>query len=170
MRTPRNFAALAGALPLSLLAGYPGEEDPRCIRWRHGSRRRKEAVPETGSHAVEIAGGASALLRCGDPARRYLRRVQRCYLPRGSAARGDQANTLYQRHEDATGAPMGGSPRLRPAPHGVEPPPCSRGAIERTMDAMCGCTDCLAGSRVKGAAGGSGVYRKGEVLHARAFR
>ena len=43
-----------------------------------------------------------------------------------------------------------------------------RGAMERTIDSMCGFTDCLPGSQVKGVIYGSGVYQKGEVLETRA--
>lgn len=38
-----------------------------------------------------------------------------------------------------------------------------RRAMERTMDAMKGFTDCLPGARVKGEIYGEGVYQKGEV-------
>ena len=38
-----------------------------------------------------------------------------------------------------------------------------RRAMERTMDAMKGFTDCLPGARVKGKIYGEGVYQKGEV-------
>ena len=45
-----------------------------------------------------------------------------------------------------------------------------RGAMERTMDAMRGFTDCLPGAQVKGTVYGSGVYQKGEVMDTRAFQ
>lgn len=45
-----------------------------------------------------------------------------------------------------------------------------RGAMERTMDAMRGFTDCLPGAQVKGAIYGSGVYQKGEVLETKALQ
>ena len=39
-----------------------------------------------------------------------------------------------------------------------------RGAMERTVDAMRGFTNCLSSAQVKGVIYGSGVYQKGEVL------
>ena len=45
-----------------------------------------------------------------------------------------------------------------------------RGAMERTMDAMRGFTDCLPGAQVKGIIYGSGVYQKGEVMDTKAFQ
>ena len=45
-----------------------------------------------------------------------------------------------------------------------------RGAMERTVDAMRGFTDCLPGAKVKGTVYGSGVYQKGEVMDTRAFQ
>lgn len=45
-----------------------------------------------------------------------------------------------------------------------------KGAMERTMEAMEGFTDCLPGAVVKGKIYGSGVYQKGEVLETRAAR
>lgn len=45
-----------------------------------------------------------------------------------------------------------------------------RGAMERTVDAMCGFTDCLPGAQVKGIVYGSGVYQKGEVTDTKAFQ
>ena len=44
-----------------------------------------------------------------------------------------------------------------------------RKAMERTMDAMRGFTDCLPGARVKGEIYGEGVYQKGEVETTPAF-
>lgn len=38
-----------------------------------------------------------------------------------------------------------------------------RHAIERTMDSLCGFTDCLPGATVKGKIYGGGVYQKGEI-------
>ena len=43
-----------------------------------------------------------------------------------------------------------------------------KGAMERTMDAMEGFTDCLPGAKVRDRIYGSGVYQKGEVLGTRA--
>ena len=45
-----------------------------------------------------------------------------------------------------------------------------RDAMERTVDAMRGFTDCLPGAQVKGVVYGSGVYQKGEVRDTAAFR
>ena len=45
-----------------------------------------------------------------------------------------------------------------------------RGAMERTVDAMRGFTDCLPGAQVKGVIYGSGVYQKGEVMDTKAFQ
>ena len=45
-----------------------------------------------------------------------------------------------------------------------------KGAMERTMEAMEGFTDCLPGAVVKGKIYGSGVYQKGEVMDTRAFQ
>ena len=45
-----------------------------------------------------------------------------------------------------------------------------RGAMERTVDAMRGFTDCLPGAQVKGIVYGSGVYQKGEVTDTKAFQ
>ena len=45
-----------------------------------------------------------------------------------------------------------------------------RGAMERTVDAMRGFTDCLPGAQVKGTVYGSGVYQKGEVMDTKAFQ
>ena len=45
-----------------------------------------------------------------------------------------------------------------------------RGAMERTVDAMRGFTDCLPGAKVKGTVYGSGVYQKGEVMDTKAFQ
>ena len=45
-----------------------------------------------------------------------------------------------------------------------------RGAMERTVDAMRGFTDCLPGAQVKGIIYGSGVYQKGEVMDTKAFQ
>lgn len=45
-----------------------------------------------------------------------------------------------------------------------------KGAMERTMDALRGFTDCLPGAQVKGAIYGSGVYQKGEVLETMALQ
>ena len=45
-----------------------------------------------------------------------------------------------------------------------------RGAMERTIDAMRGFTDCLPGAQVKGIIYGSGVYQKGEVMDTKAFQ
>ena len=45
-----------------------------------------------------------------------------------------------------------------------------RGAMERTIDAMRGFTDCLPGAQVKGTVYGSGVYQKGEVMDTKAFQ
>ncbi len=39
-----------------------------------------------------------------------------------------------------------------------------KGAMERTMEALAGFTDCLPGARVRARIYGSGVYQKGEVL------
>ena len=43
-------------------------------------------------------------------------------------------------------------------------------AMERTVDAMQGFTDCLPGAQMKGVVYGSGVYQKGEVRDTTAFR
>ena len=43
-------------------------------------------------------------------------------------------------------------------------------AMERTIDALRGFTDCLPGAQVKGVIYGSGVYQKGEVLETRALQ
>ena len=45
-----------------------------------------------------------------------------------------------------------------------------RGAMERTVDALRGFTDCLPGAEVKGVVYGSGVYQKGEVMDTKAFQ
>ena len=45
-----------------------------------------------------------------------------------------------------------------------------KGAMERTIDALRGFTDCLPGAQVKGVIYGSGVYQKGEVLGTQAFQ
>ena len=45
-----------------------------------------------------------------------------------------------------------------------------KGAMERTIDALRGFTDCLPGAQVKGVIYGSGVYQKGEVLETRALQ
>lgn len=45
-----------------------------------------------------------------------------------------------------------------------------KGAMERTIDAMRGFTDCLPGAQVKGVIYGCGVYQKGEVMDTQAFR
>ena len=45
-----------------------------------------------------------------------------------------------------------------------------KGAMERTMDAMEGFTDCLPGAKVRDRIYGSGVYQKGEVLETQAFQ
>ena len=45
-----------------------------------------------------------------------------------------------------------------------------KGALERTIDALRGFTDCLPGAQVKGVIYGSGVYQKGEVLETRALQ
>ena len=45
-----------------------------------------------------------------------------------------------------------------------------KGAMERTVDAMQGFTDCLPGAQMKGVVYGSGVYQKGEVRDTTAFR
>ena len=45
-----------------------------------------------------------------------------------------------------------------------------KGAMERTIDALRGFTDCLPGAQVKGVIYGSGVYQKGEVLGTQAAR
>ena len=45
-----------------------------------------------------------------------------------------------------------------------------KGAMERTVDAMQGFTDCLPGTQMKGVVYGSGVYQKGEVRDTTAFR
>ena len=45
-----------------------------------------------------------------------------------------------------------------------------RAAMERTVDAMWGFTDCLPGAQVKGVIYGSGVYQKGEVMDTKAFQ
>ena len=39
-----------------------------------------------------------------------------------------------------------------------------KGAMERTIDALRGFTDCLPGAKVKGVIYGSGVYQKGEEI------
>ena len=43
------------------------------------------------------------------------------------------------------------------------------GAMERTMDALEGFTDCLPGAKVRDRIFGSGVYQKGEVKSTRAM-
>ena len=45
-----------------------------------------------------------------------------------------------------------------------------QGAMERTIDAMRGFSDCLPGAKVKGVIYGSGVYQKREVMETRAFQ
>ena len=45
-----------------------------------------------------------------------------------------------------------------------------KGAMERTIDALRGFTDCLPGAQVNGVIYGSGVYQKGEVLETRALQ
>ena len=45
-----------------------------------------------------------------------------------------------------------------------------KGAMERTIDALRGFTDCLPGAVVKGKIYGSGVYQKGEVMDTKAFQ
>lgn len=43
-------------------------------------------------------------------------------------------------------------------------------AMERTMDALQGFTDCLAGARVRKKIYGEGVYQKGEVKRTKAWK
>ena len=45
-----------------------------------------------------------------------------------------------------------------------------KGAMERTIDALRGFTDCLPGAQVKGVIYGSGVYQKGEIMDTKAFQ
>ncbi len=45
-----------------------------------------------------------------------------------------------------------------------------KGAMERTMDALRGFTDCLPGSTVKALIYGAGVYEKGEVRNTNAMK